>query len=148
MAFNARDSIRHIKEFLVGVDGIDSAHIGLSVQAPENRLSAYVYTGGIRVAGATLGKSIDVLTIIIRFYHRFLNEDPEEVEERLNEIVSLFLTDLAGDLDLGSTIRNTDFAGQYGEPISATWFNLQDLKYRIVEMRIPLIIDDSLLFTQ
>ena len=148
MAFDARDSITLIKEYLEGVGAIDSAHIGLAIQEPGDRLSAYVYTSGNRIVATTLGKPIEVLILITRFYHRYLNEDPEEVENILNAVVSLFAEALAGDLDLGSTIRNTDFAGQYGEPLSSTWFNQENLKYRIVEMRIPLIIDDSFSFVQ
>jgi hypothetical protein len=54
-------------------------------------------------------------------------------------------SDLIGDYDLGETIRNIDIAGIYGAGMGATWgyVDLGGKMYRIVDISLPLIVDDS-----
>lgn len=71
--------------------------------------------------------------------------DPNEmVEPELMTAVTALFTSLAGHFTLGGLIRYVDFYGSDGEKLAAKpgYAQHDDVTYRIVDLTIPLIIND------
>ena len=94
----------------------------------------------------TLSKTIETRTVSIRFYHMAVLDAPDpETELRLGELVDEIIEDLLGDFDLGGTIRAIDPTG-----IEVDWGyqTIQNVAFRVVELKVPMTVDDSASFVK
>jgi hypothetical protein len=68
----------------------------------------------------------------------------ERVEPRIYHATSVFLSSLAGDFQVGGGVRNIDFFGQTGDGMAGTpgYATIDNKQYRIMDIAIPLIIND------
>jgi hypothetical protein len=113
--------------------------------AGSNALYAAVYMRHVAVAELNLRATHELHTVQVRIYRDMLAEPTEQAETQMAKVVSQVMSDLLGDLDLGATIRNIDAGGQYGAKLEATWGYVEvgGMLYRVVDITLPLIIDDS-----
>ena len=108
-------------------------------------ISAAIWMNRVGVVGTTLTKTIESHVISVRLYTDMLAEPQEDIEMNLAAVTSDFMGDLCGEYDLGGTIRNVDFAGEYGTGLSAEWghVDVSGKMCRVVDITIPLTVDDS-----
>ena len=147
MAFKIKSTLQAVESYLLA-----SGYFGSNVAVGEPKqpvagaeLSAAIFMGSTTVAETTLTKIIEQHMVTIRIYRDMLAEPTESIEFELGEVSSDIQSDLIGDYDLGETIRNIDIAGIYGAGMGATWgyVDLGGKMYRIVDISLPLIVDDS-----
>ena len=91
------------------------------------------------------GGTEEVHVVMVRLYRDMLAEPTEDIETDLAKSVQRIVSDLLGDYDLGATIRNIDGAGGIGTNLGSAWgyTDLSGRMFRIVDITLPLIVDDS-----
>jgi hypothetical protein len=70
---------------------------------------------------------------------------PESYLERaMVDAASALLTAYSGDFDLGGEARNIDLLGSAGEPLSANahYMNLSGVIYRVMDITVPVLLND------
>ena len=145
MAFNIKATIQSINSFLRAGGYVSQASVGEPKSPPTEYVSASVIMDSFSVVSLTLGTTIELQSVTIRLYLNMLMEPTEEVEYKLAEVASQIGSDLLGDYDLGASIRNVDVGGQHGSPLRAQWgyVDLGGTMFRVVDIFVPLIVDDS-----
>ena len=119
------------------------ASIGEPLAAPGDMASA-VFLARSEHPSTTLSGTIERRWVTIRIYRNALAEPRENIEFDLDTVVSQVQSDLLGDFDLGSTVRAIDVTSmsvEYGYQTFDTTI------YRIADLQLPMIIDDSASFT-
>ncbi|MCR4340906.1 MAG: hypothetical protein NUW01_13585 [Gemmatimonadaceae bacterium] len=142
-AFNIKSTLLAIQSYLAASGHVKLARIGEPKSPPES-VTAAVYMSSVAVAELTLATTIESQVVTIRLY-RGAFDDAEAAELELAQVVSNISRDLLGEFDLGGTIRNVDAGGQYGTGLSARWgyVDVGGTMYRVADMTVPLVVDDS-----
>jgi len=95
------------------------------------------------IPATTLNRTIERREVSIRVYINAMREPVEEIEFDLDTIVGDIMEDLCGDFSLGGTVRNIDATAV------VTRFGYQTISgmmYRLADITLPLIVDDSAAF--
>lgn len=115
---------------------------------PGNGLSASIYMSSVTPAAEASGldSASGLYIITARLYSNMLQEPQEEIDSALASAVDLIFDALAGDFDLGATVRNVDFFGAHGTPLMAKWGHVDvgGKMFRAVDITVPLIINDTI----
>jgi|TARA_Y100000310_G_scaffold99018_1_gene96802 hypothetical protein len=92
----------------------------------------------------TLATSVEVFTAMVRLHVDAFSENVEETELALADAFNEFTTGAQQGYTLGSTIRNIDVAGEMSAGMSGAWGHVtySDTTYRIVDIVVPLIVND------
>ena len=82
-------------------------------------------------------------------YRDMLAEPQEQGEFDLALTVQDIGSDLLGDFDLGSSVRNIDAAGIYGTPVGAQWgyTSVANVMFRTVDITVPIVVNDTVVLT-
>ncbi len=109
-----------------------------------NKLSAAVIFVNSTVVANVLDNPIEMHTVMVRLYGDWLDEPREGSELLLADAASDLMASVAGNYTLGSTIRNVSI-GEYGQTIGAEagQIIITDKWYKIIDITIPCIVDDS-----
>ncbi len=93
----------------------------------------------------TLTGTVELRTVGCRAYINMVREPIEEIEFDLDEIAVSIIEKFCGDYDIGAQVRGIDptlITVEFGyQTIGQTLF-------RIADVLVPLIVDDSASFTQ
>ena len=118
------------------------AVIGEPRAAPSG-LSGAVFMSRAEHPSTTLTGTIERRYVTIRLYIDAMQEPLENTEYDLDEATSQVVSDLLGDFDLGSSVRTIDvtlMTVEYGfQTVGTTLF-------RIADVIVPMIVDDSATF--
>lgn len=145
MPFAVQTTLQNIESYLAASGYFQSTQVGEPKKPPEAEFSASVFMSRVSVVELTLNSTIEVHVPTVRIYRQMFAEPEENIEFDLGRIISQVSSDLLGEYDLGATIRNVDAGGQHGTPLSAQWgyLDVGGTMFRIVDMTVPLIVDDS-----
>ena len=114
--------------------------------APGSGLTVAVYLFSISPAAEASGLSTasGLYIYTIRIYTNMLQEPAEKIDVILANAVDKVFTALAGDVDLGSNVRNIDVFGELGTPLKAQagYVEVNRIMYRSVDITLPLIVND------
>ena len=142
MAFSVKSTLEKIQSYLASDGGFKTALIGEpKALAPGIQLAAAVYMQGVSMEGFVVdGGSIESHVITIRLYIDMLREPVKDVEIDLAVAVQRIVSDLLGDFDLGTTVRNVD-----GANMRTDWgyVDLGGKMFRVADITVPLIVDNS-----
>jgi len=115
--------------------------------APESGLSAVVYLDSIHPVAAASGlSSVSGLYIYtIRLYTNMLQEPAEKIDEILAKAIDKIFDALAGDFDLGDTVKKIDIFGEHGTTMKAVagYVEVNKIIFRSVDITLPLVINDT-----
>lgn len=150
MAFNIKSTLSAIASHISRSGYASDVQIGEPVSPPEinDKVFAAIFMNAASVVELTLGTTIELHTVTVRLMKRAAfaqGDDASAVEEELALVVSQVSSNLIGEFDLGGTIRAIDVGGQYGTGVSAAWgyTNISSVIFRVVDITVPLIVDDS-----
>ena len=154
MAFAVKDTLERLQTYLAASGYVPDHAIGeptRPLQVGADHLAGRVFMRDANVVGVMAnGDTVEVHTAIIRLYQLAFGEDAEAPEFRLAEATSEIVADFIGEYDLGGTIRRVDMAGEYGDGVGAVWGDVElgvtregAVRYRIVDINVPLIVDAS-----
>lgn len=91
------------------------------------------------------GKPRELHVVTCRIYKDMLEDPEDQIEFAITEAVAEAASNIIGDFDLESTVNHVDICGQYGTPLSVTfgYLTLSNVMYRLVDITVPIIVDDS-----
>lgn len=145
MAFNIKTTIGQIAGWLQKTGYVKATRVGEPKSPPQGELFASVFMNSVRLVKFYLnGGTQEIHSVQVRLYRNML-ADNEDTEYILAKAVSEITSALLGDFDLGSNIRNVDAAGEHGQGMTATWgyIDVGGTMYRVVDLVLPLVVDDS-----
>jgi hypothetical protein len=149
MAFLVADTLGIIRDELSKINYFSTVEIGEPKSPPADQYaSAYIWMDSVTTVQASLNGSIEVYLTTVRLMTGLFEEPIELIETQTAEAYSKASEALFANFSLDNKIRNIDAAGQYGASYGGTWGHL-DLGgnlYRIVDITLPLIVDDSATF--
>ena len=116
--------------------------IGEPMSAPDtsDRAFAAILLGPRRVVETTLATSVEERSVIIRVYIAVRREPRQDIEFELDEIASDILSRLGGDFELGGDIRQVWVTGMVASP---AYQQVGTVMYRLIDITVPMIVDDS-----
>lgn len=114
--------------------------------APGSGVSAAVWVQDIapvaRDSGlaATSGR----VELTLRIYTSMLSEPADAIDPNIVGAVDVLMTAYSGDFELGGNIKHVDLLGAHGRALSARagYLNQDNKLYRIMDLTLPLIIND------
>lgn len=124
---------------------VPTVQIGEPKTPPPQGISAAIMMGDVGVYQTTLSTTIERHGVVVRFYVDMLAEPTEQNELALAQVVTDFMGDLAGDFDLGGTIRQVDIAGVSGSGLAARWAYIDagGKMYRVADVQVAFIVNDG-----
>ena len=146
MAFAIKTTLVNVQNYLKSLGDFPMAQVGDFLIPPNQPLAAAIFMRSVRVYAVTAGGGIrEVHTVTVRIARNTLNVPTEDIENNMADVVSRFLSKLLADSDLGTTVLSLDVAGMAGSPISTEWgfLELKTLWFRIVDIHLPILVDDS-----
>ena len=146
MAFDASNTLDAVAGHLLASGYLRDVMIGEPKSPPSgDQLTASVFLNSISVAEVTLGTTIESHVLMLRIFRNMLAEPTETMEKEFAKAVSSILSDIIGEFDLGGSVRSIDVAGIYGSSIAVSYgyLDLGGTMFRIADITLPLIVDDS-----
>jgi len=146
MAFDASNTLDAVAGHLLASGYLRDVMIGEPKSPPSgDQLTASVFLNSISVAEVTLGTTIESHVLTLRIFRNMLAEPTETMEKEFAKAISSILSDIIGEFDLGGSVRSIDVAGIYGSGISVNYgyLDLGGTMFRIADITLPLIVDDS-----
>jgi len=97
------------------------------------------------VVSSTLVSPIVRHLVTLRCYVNEFAEEAELVEIRVNSLLHNVIATFTGEYSLDGSIRAIDIAGMYGESLNVRlgYADLSGTIYRIADVSLPMIVDDS-----
>lgn len=94
--------------------------------------------------GSGLSVSSARLELTVRVYTNMLAEPQDDIDPRVLDAVDTLVAAYHADFDLGGEARFVDVFGAYGPGLEARagYLNQSGVLYRVVDVRLPIIIDD------
>lgn len=145
MAFHVKSSLQAIASYMKAKGYIRKVDVGEPKNPPAENISACVFMDSAGVVELTLNSTIELHVVIARIYMNIDQEPVDRLEKEIARTVSRIKNDLAGEYDLGATIRQVDVGGEYGTPLNAEmgYIELGGITFRTADVQIPLVVDDS-----
>ena len=147
--FDITSSMQAVQSHLMATGYFQGGVLIGEPKAPVAEFTAGVMLGSdaIQVVALTLGAPIERHGILVRIYYpiNFDVDSDEQVELRITQLTSDTMKSIVEDFQLGGTaIRNVDLGGEHGTPLSAQagFLQIADTQHRIVDITVPLIVDD------
>lgn len=114
--------------------------------APGNGLRYAVWVQNIEPIGQASGLSATsgVVTLMGRIYGNMLQKPEDDVDPRILTAAVTLIGAYSGDFDFGSTVRNLDLLGMYGQKLGAQagYATIGQATFRIMDVFIPVVIND------
>ena len=148
--FDTAQTLQVISGYLDGAGSVASCKIGEYTSAPA--VTAEEFVAAVWMVSTTVqlvyldGGTKEIHVVNARIYGpAFEGEGSEAREIAMAQVVQKVFADLLADADLGASIRNVDVGGEGGTAIGTEWghADIDSVMYRIVDLTIPLIVDDS-----
>jgi hypothetical protein len=115
--------------------------------APGTGLNAAVWfeTVGPYREGSGLNATTVRIVFTLRIYLPMLTEPQDYIDPHILEACDAMLAAYSGDFQLDGLIRNVDLLGESGTPLEAKsgYLDIDKTKLRVVDISIPLIVNDS-----
>ena len=147
MAFDVKATLQAIESYLSASGYFTYVGVGERKAPPSgDGLSVDLWMKSAAVvrlyANGGTGESHVVL---VRVYRDLFGLPTEETEFVLAKAVQQILSDLLGEYDLGTTVREIDAGGINGQPVRTDWghVDIGGKLFRVADITIPLSVDDS-----
>ena len=115
--------------------------------APGNGLTAAVWFQRVTPApkASTLNTTAARVEMMLRIYLPMMREPQDDIDTRILEAVDVLLTAYSSDFTLDGMIKEVDLMGEHGTPLGAQsgYLDIDRTKMRVVDLTIPLIINDA-----
>jgi len=114
-----------------------AAAVFFASAAPATEVSSLTYASGLYV-------------FTLRIYTDMLAEPAGQIDPKLIGVVDNVFDALLGDFDLGATVKNIDVFGQMGTPLRAEagYVDVGGTMYRVVDITLPLVVNDTWALTR
>lgn len=144
MAVKTRSVMLNLQSKLEALGRFASVSIG-EPSEPPNSPHAAVILSRFENAGTTLAKTIERRILVVRVYIKAFNDPRGDNEFLMDDIATEFMESVWGDFDLGGNVRNPE---PLGVTVNFGYQTIANTVYRIADISLPLIVDDSATFVQ
>lgn len=114
--------------------------------APSNGLHCEVWVDRLNPVppGSGLTATTGVLILSVRLLTSMLAEPQDEIDPGLLSAADSLMAEYSGDFELGGKVRSIDLLGQTGTAMSLRcgYIDIDNKKFRVFEIALPLIIND------
>jgi hypothetical protein len=106
--------------------------------------STWIQSLGPARGGSGLSSTTLRMAYRTRVYVTALGEQQDMIDPRVVFAAGRLMEAYSADYDLGGRVRCVDLLGTYGEPLAwqAGYLNLEGKFYRVVDVNVPLILND------
>jgi hypothetical protein len=115
--------------------------------APDGDLTYAVFLSDLGPARAASGLTATSARVELtgRIYKPFMSQPEGLIDRSLADACDDLFEAYTGDLDLGGNARNVDVMGAHGAALRAraSYQKLGDATYRIMDITIPIIVNDA-----
>jgi hypothetical protein len=113
---------------------------------PGNGMTAAVWVEQIQpIAQASGLNSTSVLVLFtFRIYQSAFAEPQDMIDPNVMRAVDTLLEQYSANFTLSGTVREIDLLGEFGTPLSAQagWLNVDGKIFRIMDVNLPVLIND------
>lgn len=114
--------------------------------APGNGLHCDVVADRLTPArgGSGQAATTGLLVLLVRVMTSMLAEPQDDIDPGILTACDALLGEYSGDFTLGGTVERVDLLGQFGQPLElrAGYIDIDNKKFRVMEITLPLVIDD------
>lgn len=91
-----------------------------------------------------LRKTTGLVVLNARVFGNMLQEPQDYIDVEIGEIAGKIIETLSGDFELGGTVKCVDLLGMSGVSLNARagYLSIDKTMYRIVDVTVPIIIND------
>jgi hypothetical protein len=112
---------------------------------PGNGLTAAVWVQTMGpVPSSGLDSTSAKIVFTLRIYQNMLQEPQDAIDPNVIAAADTLLATYSGDFTLGGLTREVDLLGEHGDSLSvrAGYLNVGNTLYRVMDVTLPLIIND------
>lgn len=122
----------------------DSVNTHEPDNAPGTGISCSVVLDRINFAPGGLDSTSARVAFAMALYYPSNNLPRDDAEPYLIKALDAVMTNLNADFTLGGAVRMVDIGGAYGEELSAIagYVKIDEQLYRVMEITLPLIVND------
>lgn len=115
--------------------------------APQLRgvtASTWIQTLGPARGASGLAATTIRLEYRTRIYSSAMRENADMIEPEVIEAAAALMEAYSGDFELGGRVREVDLLGHFGPGLGwqAGYLNLEGKFYRVLDLTVPLIVND------
>lgn len=114
--------------------------------APGTGLRLAMWADLIEPIGPASGLSATTgyVTCVARVYGNMIQKPEDDIDPRIMAAVSSLMAAYSEDFTLGSSVRDIDLLGMYGQKMMAKagYVQIGSDMYRIMDLTIPVVIND------
>lgn len=109
--------------------------------APGNGLSCSIILGSIDATPSASGLAAvsGTITFMVRVWSSMEQKPLDAVDPNILGAVSVLLAEYSGHFTLGGTVRDIDLLALKAQ---TSYLNDQDKEYRVVEITVPIVVND------
>lgn len=147
MALNIEAMVDAIASHAAGTGLFERVNLHEPKSAPGAGMHAAVWAQQIRAVPQRSGLAATSARVVftIRLYRNMTAEPQDSIDPEMMRAVDTLIGLVHGDFDLGGTVAEVDLLGMYGDPLEATagYLNQDGKLYRIIDLNIPMVINDA-----
>lgn len=114
--------------------------------APGNGITSAIWAQSISPARGSSGVAATSARVVFtqRLYSNMVQEPQDEIDPDIMKAVDSLMTKYSGDFELGGNVNSVDLLGRAGVPLQAQagYLNVGGKLYRVMDITIPLIVND------
>jgi hypothetical protein len=146
MALNIQEIINRITSHAGSLGVFDRVNSHEPKAAPGKGLTFACWVDDLRPApGASgLDSTTVAVTLTARIYNSIITEYQDDIDPDIVRAADLLFTAFSADFDFGGNVRNVDLLGAFGGGLSARagHITITNFSYRVIDITIPLIVND------
>lgn len=119
-------------------------HEPKSAPGSGNRLAIWVQSIEPVAQASGLASTSGYVVLNAQMYGNMLSKPEDQIDPTLMTAATTLLGALSADFTLGSSVRNIDLLGEYGQRLAAQagYVTIGQTMYRIMTITLPVVIND------
>lgn len=113
---------------------------------PGHGLTAAVWVQDVTPVPARSGLASTSIraAFTVRIYTSMLQDPPDAIDPAMVQATDALMGAYSGDFTLGGVVANVDLLGAHGAPLRAQagYVNMDGALYRIIDITLPMVIND------
>lgn len=95
-------------------------------------------------AASGLASTSGYVVLNARVYGSAFKKPEDELDPQMMKAATVLIGAYSADFTLGSTVRNIDLLGEYGQRLAATagYVTIESTVYRVMTLALPVIVND------
>lgn len=146
MGLNAQPVLDAAQSHAVSTGHFERVNMHEPKSSPGNGMTAAMWVQRISpaIGLSSLEKTSVRLELTLRIFQPALMQPQDAVDPRVLAAVSDLMTLYSGDFELGGLVMQVDLLGAYGTPLGcvAGYVTIGNTPYRVMDITLPLILDD------